>query len=256
MLAVVAGAIRRLSRADPNTSSGLEVTKVRLKALENGLTFDVAKEVTKKSNLLAQGYRDIRKTSGRVQIKVKQHDARDWSSLCAKLGKWPDLVITSPCYISAIEYWRRHKLEYSWLGLVPPENLTNVKRTFLGMGYEDPEEDKLTNHAHKLYTKLDRLGKKRDAVILARYFNDSLKWLTEVSTILCRTDGTAYIVLGCNTKQGIIIDTPLVFQEIANDINLTTSVFMRYRIKNSYMQYPVKGKRIRVETILKITANS
>ena len=63
LLAVVAAAIRRVSRADPNTSSGLEVTKVRLKTLKNGLKFDIARELTKKANLLAQGYHVIIKTS-------------------------------------------------------------------------------------------------------------------------------------------------------------------------------------------------
>lgn len=256
LLAIFAATIRRLSRADPSTSSGLEVTNVRLKALKNGLTFDIAGELIKKTNLLARGYQGIRKTSGMVKIEVVQHDARDWSALCAQHEKWPDLVITSPCYISAIEYWRRHKLEYTWLGLVSPENLTDVKRTFLGMGDGEPEVDRLSDYTRRLYTKLHSIGRKRDANILARYFNDSSKWLAEVATVLGRTNGTAYIVVGSNTNHGITLNTPVALQEIATDLCLTASIFMRYRIKNSYMQYPTKGKRIRVETVLKITANS
>lgn len=256
LLAVFAATIRRISRADPRTSSGLEVTKVRLKALRRGLTFDLAGLLIQKTNLLAMGYRGIRKTSGVVKVEVVNHDARDWSALCAGQNIWPELVITSPCYISAIEYWRRHKLEYTWLGLIAPDDLTNVKHTFLGMGHQEPEVDRLPSYARRLYTKLRRMDRKQDANTLARYFNDSSKWLAEVLTVLDRTDGTAYVIVGSNTNHGLTINTPLALQEIAAGLSLTTSVFMRYRIKNSYMQYPTKGKRIRVETVLRIKTNS
>jgi len=252
LLAVIAASIRRLSRADPNTSSGLEVTKVRLEALDKGLIFDINKVLTQKSKILAQGYRDIQKTSKKVNVQVIQHDARDYSALCSKHEMWPDLVITSPCYISAIEYWRRHKLEYSWLGLVPPENLSDVKRTFLGMSIIEPEIDQLSKHPLELYNKLNNIGRKRDALVLARYFIDSSKWLNEVATVLRHTDGTCYVVVGCNTNHGITLNTPLALQEIASDLGLNASVFMKYSIKNSYMQYPINGERILEETVLKI----
>jgi len=256
LLAVFAGVLRRLSRADPNTSSGLEVTKVRLEALKCGLSFDMARELTRKANLLSQGYRELRKTSGMVDVEVVQHDARNWSALCAQREKWPDLIITSPCYISAIEYWRRHKLEYCWLGLVPPENLTAMKHRFLGMGEEEPEVEKLPDHVQRTYTKLYNMGRRSDAKILARYFGDSSRWLAEIATVLGRTGGTAYVVVGSNTNHGLTINTPYALQQIASSVGLSTSCFMQYRIKNSYMQYPTKGKRIRVESILKIVTGS
>lgn len=256
LLAVFAGVLRRLSRADPNTSSGLEVTRVRLEALKNGLSFDVAYELMRKANLLAQGYREINETSGQVSAEVVQHDAKNWSALCAEVNKWPDLIITSPCYISAIEYWRRHKLEYSWLGLVPPEKLATMKSKFLGMGDEEPEIENLPQYVQKTYKKLQKVGRQGDAKTLARYFADSSKWLAEVGTILSRTDGTAYVIVGSNTNHGVTLDTPYALQQIANNAGLSTSCFMKYKIKNSYMQYPIKGKRIKVESVLKIATGS
>lgn len=252
LLAVFAGVLRRLSRADPNTSSGLEVTRIRLEALKNGLRFDMASELMRKANLLAQGYRELSETSGKVDVEVVQFDTRNWSTLCAQSGKWPDLIVTSPCYISAIEYWRRHKLEYSWLGLVPPENLAGVKHSFLGMGDEEPEVEKLPDYVQRTYAKLNKIGRRSDARTLARYFCDSSKWLAEVANVLDRTDGIAYVVVGSNTNHGITVDTPYALQQIATSEGLFVSCLMRYRIKNSYMQYPTKGKRIKVESILKM----
>ena len=256
LLATFAGTIRRLSRADPNTSSGLEVTKIMRKALQSGLRFDLASELTRKADQLARGYRALRKTVGIGEVKVAQHDARNWSALCAKHSTWPDLVVTSPCYISAIEYWRRHKLEYSWLGLVPPEKLSEVKHRFLGMGLEDPNTDQLPSYIQNLEMKLRKLDRVADAKVLARYFNDSVSWLTEISTVLRRSAGRAYIIVGGNTKHGVHLNTPLALREIAKEVGLSTSVFMKYKIKNSYMQYPTNGTRIKVETVLKIAPES
>jgi hypothetical protein len=253
LLAVFAGVLRRLSRADPNTSSGLEVTKIRLQEMRSGLAFDLASELHRKASLLAHGYRQISKTSGMVKVDVVQHDAKDWSSLCRKIGKWPDLVITSPCYISAIEYWRRHKLEYSWLGLVPPERLGNVKRSFLGMGEEEPDLDSLPRYVKTLHSKLCKAGRRRDARVMARYFCDSSKWLNEVATVIAKTSGTAYVVAGSNSNHGLIIDTPSVLQQLAALNGLSAATFMRYRIANSYMQYPTNAERIKTETVLRLT---
>jgi len=256
LLATFAGTIRRLSRADPNTSSGLEVTWIRRKVLQGGLRFNVADELVRRANLLARGYRELRKTLQIGKALVAQYDARHWSALCAAANIWPDLVITSPCYISAIEYWRRHKLEYSWLGLVSPENLSEVKHTFLGMGDEEPELQDLPRCIKTSYAKLRNIGRNGQAKILARYFNDSSSWLTEVATVLNQTEGIAYVIVGSNTNHGISLNTSLALQEIAISVGLHASVFMRYRIKNSFMQYPTKGKRIKIETVLRIAPAS
>ena len=253
LLLVIAGVIRRISRADPNTSSGLEVTKVRLEALETGLTFDIAQELKRKAKLLAQGYRELNSKKNTCNAYVIEYDAKEYSSLCSKYDLWPDIIVTSPCYISAIEYWRRHKLEYCWLGLVPPEKLGSVKSLFLGMGAEEPSLEKLPKYIQRIYRQLQKIGRKSDANTLVRYFADSSKWLYEVRTVLSRTNGTAYVVVGSNTNHGITLDTPYALQQIAKEVGLSITTFMKYRITNSYMQYPTNSKRIKVESVLKLT---
>lgn len=252
ILATFASVIRRVSRADPSTSSGLEVTRVRLRELKLGLHFDVARELKRKALQLAQGYREMQKTSKLGKAIVVQEDAKNWSSLCQKLGVWPDLVITSPCYMSAIEYWRRHKLEYCLLGLVSPEELPLMKQRFLGMGTEEPEIAELPSYVRYLSSKLARAGKPHGAKALERYFGDTASWLLEVLSVLERTKGTAYVVVAANTNSGVKLNTPLALRRIAERIGLSVSVFMRYEIKNSYMQYPTKSKRIKTETVLKM----
>lgn len=252
VLAVFAAIMRRVSRADPSTASGLEVTSVRKKALKNGLKFDVESELRRKARLLANGYREIRKVQKMGSAKITKFDVRHWGDLCSKLNMWPDLIITSPCYMSAIEYWRRHKLEYCLLGLVRPDNLASLKGEFLGMGGSEPKLDELPPAVREMYNGLLAIKRNRDAEALARYFHDSRQWLSEIRRVLEKSQGTAYVVVGGNTNHGVRLDTPLALQEIASEIGLSPSTFSQYRIKNSYMQYPTNGSRIKTETILKL----
>jgi len=251
LLAIFASVVRKLSRADPQTSSGLEVTRVRREALASGLKFDIAKELTKKGALLARGYRELRERS-LGKLKIVNADAKDWSEVCSRLNVWPDLIITSPCYMSAIEYWRRHKLEYFWLGLVNEESLHKLQHEFLGMGLDDPDLDPLTGYARRMYLRLKRSGYTLEATRLARYFNDTAAWIREIAKVVDRSRGTAYVVVGSNSNRGHRIDTPLAIQEIAKSEGLSSQVYMRYLITNYHMQYPTKGSRISNETVLRL----
>jgi hypothetical protein len=253
-MACIGATIRRLSRADPNTASGLEVTRVRSMQLKHGLRFDVKAELIRKANILAAGYKQM--LSARLgEITIINYDARRWSDACRQARLWPSLVITSPCYLSAIEYWRRHKLEHCWLGLVNPEDLDRTRRSYLGMGQEEPEVGDLTPSVKKIHAELLHQGRARQAKFLARYFEDSKEWLEEVGAVLQRSQGTAYVVVAGNTTHGIAIDTPGAIREIVRALpGFRCEISKRYRIKNSYMQYTTKTERIKEETVLKIVA--
>jgi hypothetical protein len=254
VLAVLAAVIRRVSRADPSTSSGLEVTKLRKNVLKNGLKFDLGVELRKRAAILARGYREIRRAPRVGTAQVVQQDVKKWSALCRETGIWPDLILTSPCYMSAIEYWRRHKLEYCLLGLVEPNNLLSIRRKFLGMEEGEPSLDGLPPIVTEMHRKLISVGRKHDGASLAKYFQDSRQWLSETRFVLERSNGVAYIVVGGNTNHGLALDTPGALLTMARDAGLSASVFWQYAIKNSYMQYPTSRDRIKTETVLKLYA--
>lgn len=253
ILAVFASVIRRVSRADPNTTSGLEVTKPRSLELSRGLRFDVVGEFVDRARLLSKGYRKMLALPKLGETMVVERDVKDWGKLCSELNEWPDLIVTSPCYLSAIEYWRRHKLEYCLLGLVPPDELPDMRRKFLGMGIGEPDIDSLPPFVRELHSQLSDMGRKSEAKVLGRYFVDSATWLKEVASVIGRSDGVAYVVVGSNTTHGLSLDTPKALLNIAKDVGLSASVFKRYGIKNSYMQYSTRTERIGTESVLKLT---
>lgn len=256
LLAIVGSIVRQVSRADPNTASGLEVTKIRKEELASGLQFDVVGKLRSKTKVVSEGYRELLKESTGSRVVVVEGDSREWSKLCEKYHLFPDLVITSPCYMSAIEYWRRHRLEYCWLGLVDPSDLANIRRRFLGMGEEDPDINSLSPYLRRVYWTLRESGFGAQAKNFARYFNDSLSWLREMSSVISESAGRAYVVVGSNMTRGIHVNTPRGLQEMGRQVGLKSKVVLRYALANYYMQYPTKGDiRIREETVLRFVPN-
>jgi DNA mismatch repair ATPase MutS len=120
------------------------------------------------------------------------------------------------------------------------------------MNLDDPDLDSLTSSVRGMYSYLNRSGFSSEATELARYFNDTNAWIGEITKVLRKSKGIAYVVVGSNSNRGRRINIPLAIQEIARTNGLSSRVYMRYRIKNYYMQYPTKGSRISYETVLKL----
>jgi hypothetical protein len=121
------------------------------------------------------------------------------------------------------------------------------------MGTEEAKVNHLPKPVQAQCSQLTRLKHTQSAFALARYFNDSTVWVTELRHVLKKSNGTGYIVLGENYTHGYRIDTPHAIQEIAKQAGLTAEVVMRYRLTNYHMQYPTRSSRIKSETILKVT---
>ncbi len=255
ILASLASIVRRVSRADPQPVSALEVTKIRLRTLARGLRFNVAAEFRRKVALLANGYKQMLRTSTEIDPLIRQHDARDFAALAEWAGLNPSLVITSPAYCNAIEYWRRHKLEYQWLGLLAPTSIRELSRRFIGsntltqkmLEEVPPVQDEVIN---RILDKLIARGRSRRAKTLGKYFSDMAEWLTQIGKVLHRR-GVLYVVIGPSSTQGVPIDTPGILARVARRSGFVVHSRVEYRLKNKKMQYPThNGAGITVETLL------
>lgn len=260
--AIVASTIRRVSRADPQPVSGLEVTKIMREKLEKGLFFDVKKEISKKCKMLLDGYEYLNCIDNIGESIVHSGDImKDWKNLCKKYDKKFDLIITSPPYCNAIEYSRRHRLEYFWLGMMDNNEILSKSRQFIGTTtsfISDLEKmDALcslhSKLAKKTILKINSKGKNRKSLILKRYFISAEKWIEEIMKTL-GDDGLCYLVVGPSTSYDIPIKTPEIISEISNAIGYKNEIIMKYHIKNQRMQYTTKNNvRIRTESVIKIT---
>ena len=255
--AIVAATIRRVSRADLQPVSGLEVTKVMKKRLTDGLTFDVVHELRQRSRLLISGYEGLLSYDCGISVVVQGDSIADWKTLCEEKKIGLDLMITSPPYCNAIEYWRRHRLEYFWLGFLSNEKIRELSRHFIGSTTvlkKDLENSAAatSQKAKEVVGKLLSKGKVKKALTIKKYFYDLQEWIKDTLSTL-NPNGTAYIVVGPSKSYGVKINTPDIFAEIISGVGYDVRTKIRYSIINRRMQYPTRNNSpIKTESILEV----
>ena len=257
--ATFASIIRRVSKADPQPVSGLEVTKIMKKRLKEGLVFDVIGELRDRSSIIVEGFRHLLSLDSIGTSKVVQGNVlNDWCDYCHKNDIEIDLIITSPPYCNAIEYWRRHRLEYFLLNLLNREEIREKSRKFIGSTtiFQDDlkslDELKLKD-VSSIIKKIEAKGKIRKARLLQKYFLDTEKWVSSVLSTLS-SNGTAYIVVGPSTSYSVYINTPKFITDIIRLENYNVNILIKYGLKNQRMQYPTRNRaKIKTETVLAVT---
>ena len=139
-----ASIIRNASNADPVPVSGLEVTShMRRKEAAGRLIDPYTLFVTAMAkNAAAQRTFAGARREG-CTARVATADAR----FLSERGTGPvNAVVTSPPYLAAVDYYRRHTLEMYWLGLTPSANARRevmpryIGRDRVGMVYMDSLE--------------------------------------------------------------------------------------------------------------------
>jgi len=153
--------------------------------------------------------------------KVKTHFISTNDTRNIKLPptiKKVDLIITSPPYANAQEYFRNFKLELFWLGLVDRNGLLELDKKQIGG----------ENHAALYYKTLQKTGyknidkiikqlfsiDKKSSYIVYKYFFNMEKSFKEYKRVL-KKGGHCVIIVGNNTVRGIKIPIDKTLIEIA-----------------------------------------
>ncbi len=256
VLTVIASTIRRISRADPQPVSGLEVTAVRRQRLNDGLRFDLHAELFDRTETLAQGYTELLALPKLGRARVVRGDARKWSRICENQSNVPDVQIMSPPYLNAIEYWRRHRLEYFWLGLLGIEDYAPLSHRFFGAkvvrtsitsGMEDGMPASILDVASRLAAD----GFQHDSNITKQYFHDAFTWLNQVAAVAAAGQGDVFVIVGPSKRRGHDVDTPSLIVSLARKSGLRLVRRSSHKIVNQRMQFPLRnGGGIRTETVL------
>lgn len=260
-----AASVRRISRADPQPVSGLEVTKVRRQELEEGIDFDVTGTFEQVLNRLGAGYDELHNLDSLGDVTTVYGNAKNFAELCEEYEKQPDLVITSPPYCTAIEYHRRHRLEYEWLGLFNDEDVMNQRdvrletsRDFFGStSAKQGTLRSLPEIEHEeiaaLMDNIEEDGKERKANLLRKYFLDAYDWIEQVKKALPKR-GLFCMTVGPSTSYGHSIDTPRFLTDIAKEVGFEVVSEQPYKLTNNKMQYPTDGETTEMESLIKLRA--
>ena len=151
-----------------------------------------------------------RNQAGGVPVPtVHEGDARNLPLPDASI----DLVLTSPPYLNAIDYFRCSKFSLVWMGQSIAK-LRDLRRRSLGSeagaGVVPDEESREILVALKLKPSLAA----RDEAVLLRYICDMRAAVREVARVLSRC-GTAVYVIGENTIRGTFIRNALIVTAVA-----------------------------------------
>jgi hypothetical protein len=258
-LSCLISSIRRISFADPSPVSGLEITKHMKKKIEDGYSIDVFGEFERRVELAIRRmaeYTAYLKDKGTYHTTsyIKQADCAGLLKLNLPSEFKADLIFFSPPYCNAIEYWRRHRLEY-FLGRFLDEkgvsalHSKSIGRTTAG---ETPTELPKLGYSQtdKLLEVLQERQKTHKARVLWQYF-DNMKQRLEVFRDYLPSGGHCIMVVGDSETGGLRIPTAQTLAYVGEKIGFELVETPSYKIKNRVMQYPTKSNsKIEQESII------
>jgi hypothetical protein len=167
-----------------------------------------------------------------------QGDAKEISSILAKEGiNLVDMIVTSPPYINAQDYFRSYKLELWWLGLATPEQVIALNKKAIGTEYvathdytSAPETDcALLNEVLVRIWSKSEIGR-RKSYMVANYFNGMSSFFNGVEKLLPK--GKYFcLITGNNTICEEIVPTYKILTNLAEQCGFKLDRLYRDEIK-------------------------
>jgi len=258
-LACLISSIRRISFADPSPVSGLEITKHMKGKIGAGYDIDVFGQFRRRVELAIRRmgeYSAYLSKSGTYHTPCysAQVDCLDLLKLARPPGFKPNLIFFSPPYCNAIEYWRRHRLEFFLSRFLDEQGVIALHRKSVGrttagqvvkevpeFGY--PPTDSVLN-------VLKNDGRPHKGRVLWQYFDDMRQRLKVFRDYL-PTHGHCIIVVGDSETHGLKIPTVRTIAWLGQELGFDHVKTSDYKIKNRAMQFPVKSNsKIEREAII------
>ena len=240
--------LRLCSNADPDTLSGLEVTKRMREWLKRGRYINpitmFANRLDRNSEPLLEKYwTQAKQLPRRYSARVRTSSALDGRSYRGLTGK-VHAIITSPPYCSAVEYQRRHALEHYWLGFLRYESdVPNLRKKYIGR--RNYVEGTIATHLETLPKQVGDalaayLGPSLDSKesrirAIAAYFVEMRRWLALAAKQLV-PGGRLVLVVGDSTVRGRPVKTAKLLEQLAPP-GLRLSSRFSYVLRNRSMQY-------------------
>lgn len=237
-LACFAGIIRNASNADPVPVSGLEVTAHMRKVDEKGRRIDPFQLFERRVERELVGMCELWQQAEQVSVRVQRGDATQLTRQIRHASI--DVVITSPPYNTAVDYYRRHTLEMYWLGMVSSqEDRLKLAPKYLGRFQVRQSNHKLKDTFKSEYIK--RLIAHAGSVSLAQrravthYCASMRRSLSHIAKVL-KPNGRAVFVVGNSKWNGRRVRATKLLTEIARD-EFDVCETLSYPARNRYMSY-------------------
>lgn len=233
-----ASIIRNASNADPVPVSGLEVTAHMRRLDAAGRRIDPFELFERRVQREIAGMRELWESAAKASIRVVHWDATTlWSKLRSEKF---DVVITSPPYNTAVDYYRRHTLEMYWLGLVhSQEDRLALARHYLGRAqvrrdhpslraeFDSPYVKRLIVHAKQISSRQEKA--------VTHYCASMKRALDQIAGVL-KARGQAVFVVGNSKWNGRRVRATKLLIELAKP-HFDVVECASYASRNRYMSY-------------------
>jgi len=217
-LVCFASIVRKCSNADPKISKPVFTKRMRElkdRKIEPKKYFEEkVKEYCNQMVAFSTYLNCYAEKSAKAEVIGK--DARD-----IELGdESVDLIVTSPPFVNAQEYFRTTKFEISWTGLAKAEEIRDLKRQLIGVervSNHDYMELHLTGNPRldDIIKKIYMVDKQR-AYILYQYFVEMARAFKEFYRVLAN-NGCFVITIGDNIVRKIPVPTHELIIDIAEN---------------------------------------
>ena len=233
-----ASIIRASSNADPVPVSGLEVTSHMLRKDNVGRIvnpFQLLRLAVKKALDAVEEYCDS--VDRNVVVSAYMADATERNGRLSDV----DVVITSPPYHNAVDYYRRHTLEMYWLGCTRThQDRLALRGRYIGKATVRQSHPFL-NSENAMPSKIARWESRIRKVSEGRadsfrhYVVAMQRVFLHLHSVL-RPAGRAVFVIGKSGWNGTNLPSGELYDEVAGDrFHLIERLW--YPIKNRYMSY-------------------
>lgn len=250
-----ASIIRNSSNADPVPVSGLEVTKHMKAREELGRAinvYDLMAAAMTKTLTATKAFATAREHSS-ARALVKAADARH---LHGVLSRRVEAVITSPPYLSAVDYYRRHQLEMFWLSMVSSQD-DRLQLLPLYIGRSNVSGAQLQQDAFvPCRSKLGRQWERKlretrpERARAVQHYAGSMARTLDGLLELVKKGGNVVLVVGDSQIQKETFPTGQLIAELAPR-QLQLEEVLWYPLENRYMSYSRhNGANIKIEQVL------
>ena len=240
-----ASILRLCSNADPDTLSGIEVTKRMLKWLKRGRFVHpyhiLASRLNRNLDIIGEFWEQSRSTKYTSKPRVYVGSALLPNDYRVKKGS-VRLILTSPPYCSAVEYDRRHLFEHYWLGFrngdvqrlrqryIGRRNYVYGNAERLAQSLPEPVRRELLRTLGPIVTRENRRAR-----AIVQYFVEMSRWFRIVTDYLSE-GGRLVLVVGDSTVRGRSVKTSRLLMRLAGpDLRMKTQ--FSYVLRNRSMQY-------------------
>lgn len=239
LLLCFASIIRAASNADPVPVSGLEVT-AHMRQLDDQGRLINPFELFRKS--IYSSLKSIEVFAERRPAKAMAVARQVSAVAVSEKIRFPiDMVVTSPPYNNAVDYYRRHQLEMFWLGFTETQHKrVRLKHKYIGRPQVRVGEAAIVDETElPLATALWYKKIRAESVSRANAFKDyvaSMQRVFEQLGALLSAGQPAIFVVGNSNWHGQEIPTKDLLVELAQTWFEVEEVFW-YPLKNRYMSY-------------------